>query len=748
MHSPVLAPNEAAWREALDRLLSAELGGRDGVAGAAEVLERARELLSEVCPDERAKLWLAEAVPGESPPGWAVVAVEKPAALTLWIPEGHGSGALRFLRVASVLIACAREAQRAAVAEGLCRQVVDPMPVAVVVRRGPGLGVAHANAAALTSQWAGTRGPLEGDGVDVVLGRLVSEVARTVVAASLENHRMPGVDGQGAVAERFANVRVEPVRGPDGQAAGAVLFGMDVTEQVQLRKIAEAAEDRQAQLIQSINAIVWEAPEGQSGWSYVSDGAVAILGYPVARWAEPRFWRRILHEDDRARVVTESGAAQGDRDLEYRVLAADGRVVWMHDAVRVIRDPEGRVISQRGVMLDITLRKEAEASRARLHADMVDFQKLESLGVMAGGIAHDFNNVLTVILGNASLAAMRLPDHSPARSSIDDLIANAQRAADLTRQLLAYSGRAQLSTETLELGAVIRELRGLLASVVPKRAVLEMHVGPQVPAVEGDRAQLQQVVMNLATNAAEALGGGNGTVCIRTAFEQLSRSAAEELRIPPGGYVVLTVEDEGSGMEEATRRRVFDPFFTTKAQGRGLGLAAVHGIVKGHGGTVEVRSTPQVGTTVRVYLPASQAVPVARSAVVAPIRTGSGLVLVIDDESEVRATARAMLEALGYDVVEAEDGRSGLLRFDRCREELRVILLDMTMPVMSGEEVLRELVRRGATAGIVLSTGFSEIDARSRGMSEGLSGFLQKPYTLRQLADIIGRAATRGSQPQ
>ncbi len=525
------------------------------------------------------------------------------------------------------------------------------------------------------------------------------------------------------------------------QAAEASARGR--REQTFLNEAASAAEERQAQLIQSINAIVWEAPEGQSGWSYVSDGAAVLLGYPLERWAEPRFWRKILHEDDRVRVVAESGSARGNRDLEYRVRAEDGRVVWMRDAVRVVYDKGGNVVAQRGVMLDITARVEAERDRERIHAEIVELQKVESLGVMAGGIAHDFNNLLTVILGNASLAAMRLPERSPARGSIDDLIANAQRAADLTRQLLAYSGRAQLSTETLELGVAFRELRGLLATVVPKLAEFQFEVDPLTPAVEGDRTQLQQVLMNLATNAAEALGDRRGVITIRTGFNQIDSVAAGELRLPPGPYAVLTVADNGSGMDDSTRRRIFDPFFTTKAHGRGLGLAVVHGIVKGHGGVVQVQSSLEAGTTVRVYLPASLARVPAPVPLLSRIRTGSGLVLVIDDESEVRATARAMLEALGYDVIEAEDGRAGLLRFDRHRAEVRVVLLDMTMPVMSGEEVLRALLRREPTAGIVLSSGFSQVDARRRGMSEGLSGFLQKPYTVRQLADVIGRAANK-----
>jgi PAS domain S-box-containing protein len=548
--------------------------------------------------------------------------------------------------------------------------------------------------------------------------------------------------GAGNRPRRFLRVlacrMAEARRGVPLRARGADVTGAPAAE---VREAVEQLQAREHQLLQSINAIIWEAPIGSRSWSFVSEGAVVMLGYPVSRWMGEGFWRSILHAEDRDRVIAQSGALRGDRDLEYRVHAADGRVVWLHDAVRVIWDAAGTIVAQRGVMLDVSVRKESELGQARAQAEMVDLQKLESLGVMAGGIAHDFNNLLTVILGNASLAAMRLPDRSPARSAIDDLIANAQRAADLTRHLLSYAGRAQLTTEPLELSGLVRKLQGLLTAAVPKGVKVDVSVDPLVPAVDGDSTQLQQVVMNLVTNAGEALESRSGTVSIRTGFRRLTGEAAAALHLAEGGYVVLSVEDDGPGMDEETRRRMFDPFFTTRSQGRGLGLAAVHGIVKGHGGAVEVRSAAGAGTTVSVLLPASASPPPARAPLAAPIRVGSGLVLVIDDESEVRATARAMLEALGYDVMEAEDGRMGLLFFDRHRSDIRVVLLDMTMPVMSGEEVLRELLRRDPTANIVLSTGFSEIDARRRGMAGGLRGFLQKPYTVRQLAEVIGDAA-------
>lgn len=663
---------------------------------------------------------------------WIEVRATEPVPFTLRVDPAHVSGEDRqLLDVLAAVVSCALD--RAAL-----RGILDPMPIGVVVRRGPRREVSEANPAMFALGWRA-----EDEGSDLGAGlRFMSD--RVLLDGEPEVKRGWRVhDPQGA--EVFLDVTTQPLRTPDGAVDGTATFVVDTTELVRQRRAAETAQQRQGQLLQSIHAIVWEAPAGSPCWTYVSEGAIALLGYPLDRWLEPYFWRTILHEEDRARVVANSGAVRGDHELEYRVFAADGRVVWLHDAVRVILEADGTTVALRGVMLDISTRKEAEEERNRIQTEMVDLQKLESLGVMAGGIAHDFNNLLTVILGNASLAAMRLPDHSSARSAIDDLISNAQRAADLTRQLLAYSGRTQLTSETLDLGHLVRELRGLMVATLSKSATLEMEVDPLVPAVEGDPTQLQQVVMNLTTNAAESLGERAGRVIVQTSFAALQPDEAAALNLAPGAYVVLSVQDDGCGMSAAVKKRIFDPFFTTKAHGRGLGLAAVHGIVRVHRGAVHVRSKEQIGTVVSVYLPATSVRPTPRPQRTNTLRSGSGLLLVIDDEAEVRATARAMLEALGYDVIAAEEGRSGLLLFDRHRKDIRAVLLDMTMPVMSGEEVYRELRLRDKGVRIVLSTGYSQVDARRRGMLDGIRGFLQKPYTVRQLSETVGRALEDGA---
>ncbi len=733
---------------AVTRMVAAIGRGDD----ASQLLLDATEALRVALATEG--LWVgpaADADPG-LPAGWAELRTEAPVDLLFRVRtealSGVDEGGLRtFLAVLSLgLHDAARSAAlsdaraRADTAENFFREVIDPMPLAVVVREGPLQRVAFANEAA--RRLLGRPLPLgslrdQADVAEAGLYRKYDDVLRTGRAFSLSGFEARLGEPPRSVV---ADVTIIPTHASDGTIDGTALFARDVGEQRDLKRGSDAAKERQSQLLASLHGIVWEAEPGRSAWTYVSEGAVGLLGYPIERWAEAAFWRTVLHEDDRARVVAESGSERGDHELEYRAYAADGRVVWLHDSVRVFRDSSGRVQTLRGVILDITARREAEIERGRIQGEMVELQKLESLGVMAGGIAHDFNNLLTVILGNASLVAMRLPEHSAARSAIDDLISNAHRAADLTRQLLAYSGRVQLTTETLDLGAVLRELRGLASAALPKSATLELDVDPMVPAVEGDRAQLQQVIMNLATNAAEALGNRTGEVRIANGFRSLDVESAQVLKLTPGAYVVLSVRDDGCGMSNATRRRIFDPFFTTKETGRGLGLAAVHGIVRTHRGAVDVRSVEGEGTVVSVYLPASTVRAQPRQEVSAELRVGTGLVLIIDDEAAVRSTARSMLEALGYDVLEAEDGRTGLLSFDRHRADIRLVLLDMTMPIMTGEEVYRALRLRDKDVRIVLSTGYSLVDARRRGLLDGIVGFLQKPYTVRQLSETVARA--------
>jgi PAS domain S-box-containing protein len=391
--------------------------------------------------------------------------------------------------------------------------------------------------------------------------------------------------------------------------------------------------------------------------------------------------------------------------------------------------------------------------RKRFNERIQQTQKLESLGVLAGGIAHDFNNLLTGIIGNASLALEDLAGVHPTRRYLEDVVTAAQRAGALTGQLLAYAGKGRFVIQALNLSDVVREISGLIQASIPRGVKLRLHLEMQLPAIEGDAAQLQQLVMNLVINGAEAIAEGKtGTVVVTTKVQEVDDAYIQQTfgtgEISPGKYVGLEVADTGCGMDEATIARIFDPFFTTKFAGRGLGLAAAMGIVRGHKGAMKVYSTPGEGSSFKVLFPATADPAAARETRRADQDlTGTGTILVIDDEEIVRQTAKSALERFGYSVVTAEGGKEGLEVFSKLGDEVALVLLDMTMPQMAGEEVLRQLRALRPAVAVVLSSGYNEVEATRRFTGQGLAGFIQKPYSAAQLAErvkaAIGDAANR-----
>jgi len=392
-------------------------------------------------------------------------------------------------------------------------------------------------------------------------------------------------------------------------------------------------------------------------------------------------------------------------------------------------------------------RKWGEDEREKLEAQVKHAQKLESLGVLAGGIAHDFNNLLTGILGNADLGLLSVGDSTPAHQAPGEIKKTAERAADLSRQMLAYSGRGSFLIETIDLNEVVREMGSLLEVSISKRALLVYELAEDLPPVVADTTQIRQVIMNLITNASDALGDADGAITMRTGVRACDRAYLGETylddQLPEGDYVFLEVEDTGSGMDEATMQRIFDPFFTTKFTGRGLGLAAALGIIRGHKGAVEVRSEVGRGTLFRVLFPMSDQPRKARQAPVAAETTpaaNGGTVLVVDDEQAVREVAGRMLEQAGFTVLRAADGFEALSLFGDRRDEIGCVLLDLTMPRKGGEETFRELKGMRQDVRVVISSGYSEQEVAERFAGEDVAGFVQKPYLYKTLVAKVGDA--------
>jgi signal transduction histidine kinase/CheY-like chemotaxis protein len=387
--------------------------------------------------------------------------------------------------------------------------------------------------------------------------------------------------------------------------------------------------------------------------------------------------------------------------------------------------------------------------RARDEARLRETQKLESVGLLAGGIAHDFNNILTGVLGNASLALDDVPAGSHLAATLAEVVSAAERAAQLTKQLLAYAGKGRFVIEPLDLSQQVREISALVQTSIPRTVQLRLELAENLPCIEADAAQVQQVIMNLVINGAEAiLEGQTGTVLITTAVQDVD-DAYIQTTIPgtdlkQGRYVTLEVHDTGIGIAPEIVSRIFDPFFTTKFAGRGLGLAAVRGIVQGHRGAMKVYSTPGQGATFKLLFPVSPKETHSRFEKVPEQAAfkGTGIVLVIDDEEIVRRTAQATLERFGYQVFVAQDGRRGLDAFRRLSDCVDVVLLDMTMPVMSGEETFRELRSIRPDVKVILSSGYNEVEAIRRFTGKGLAGFVQKPYTSSRLAEAVRSVLT------
>jgi PAS domain S-box-containing protein len=435
---------------------------------------------------------------------------------------------------------------------------------------------------------------------------------------------------------------------------------------------------------------------------------------------------------------------EGSR-VETRHRRKDGTKVDLEISTRYLAQEGGKIIS---FLRDITGRKRDEAERRRLQIQMQNAQKLESLGVLAGGIAHDFNNLLLVILGNIDLVRSGEPPLPPAmRQRLSDADKAAQKAAELCRQMLAYTGGEPLAVERVDIALVVKSMVPLLEMSVSKKASLRVDCAPGLPSVPADPGQLRQVVMNLVVNASEALEGKTGVITLSTRVETPPPGVIDEgargAGLPARVYACIEVTDNGCGMKPAMRERIFDPFFSTKFTGRGLGLAAVLGIVRAHHGGIAVESRPGKGSRFRVYIPLAEAAsPSSADPPADEGWTAGGVVLLVDDEEMVRDVGAEMLAGIGFRVILAVDGVEALERYREHRGEISLVILDLTMPRMDGEETLKAL--RGIDPGVrvLIASGYRE-EGGGRFEKMNRVGFLPKPYRIAELRSQVRRVLER-----
>ncbi len=601
---------------------------------------------------------------------------------------------------------------------------------------------------------------ITGWAVEELIGRSYGEFIhpddRTAVAArrgSLVEGTAVRTEGEARFQTRsggyvWIETRTTPVV---DEATGAV-----VGVQASLRDISE--RKRAEELFQVLTA---SAPVGifltdeTGGCAYVNARWEEIAGRTFAETSGGR-WCEALHPDDRESVLAAWEAARSaDTDAAggFRFQHPDGTVRQVVMAATPLHDAEGKTIGYVGSITDVSELKEAEAERVRLEARLQQARRLESLGVLAGGVAHDFNNLLVGVLGNAELALSELAPDAAARRSIEQVELAARRAAELTRQLLAYSGEGRPIPERVDLAELVRELARLLeASLGPNVALrLDLLAGPS--PVEGDATQLRQVVMNLIVNAGEAMAGRPGVISVELALVAVDADVLSRLdagtEIAPGRYLALRVADTGAGMDEVTRARIFEPFFTTKFSGRGLGLAATLGIVRGHGGGIEVDTLEGRGTTFTVYLPpvvgngGEPAVPVTPPEPVAGRL--SGTVLLVEDVEAVRAVSQRMLESAGLEVVSVVDGTAAIEALGADPGRFVAVVLDYTIPGVAGAELVTALRARGLGAPLLVMSGHSLAAGDLLSVGHGVVGFLQKPFGTTELVTALREVLERSA---
>jgi two-component system cell cycle sensor histidine kinase/response regulator CckA len=476
-------------------------------------------------------------------------------------------------------------------------------------------------------------------------------------------------------------------------------------------------------------------------------------------WSQDELVGRFLHEKlhcrwpdgtpfpmDECRHMHVLRSGETLRGVEDSFLSRDGRLVPISCSIAPIR-ADSAVAGAVLVVRDLTEQKRAEEAQRENEEALQQAQKLESIGVLAGGIAHDFNNLLTGIMGNAGLArrAIVAGRSEQAAALLRDVLAASERAADLTRQLLAYAGKGRFVIQLVDLCKLVTEVSTLIRASISKKITLVIDVPDDCPLVEADRAQLQQLVMNLVINGGEAIGDEAGTLTVRVRTEHFTerrvRPRTEGFPINTGDYVRIEVTDTGEGMDAGTRGRIFEPFFTTKFLGRGLGLSAALGIVRGHRGAIGVRSEPGRGTTFTVLLPVPRESrrPERYSGHVGVEHDlqGAGTILVADDEESVRSLVASVLEDAGYTVELARDGAQAVEQLQRLGEQVRLVLLDLTMPILGGAEAAGELRRIQPEIPIVVMSGYGDIEVMQRFSEVGVDDFLPKPFTPEELTTKV-----------
>ncbi|MDX8411046.1 MAG: PAS domain S-box protein [Mariprofundaceae bacterium] len=658
-------------------------------------------------------------------------------AHTTIVPFADSHGPEQYISISSDITDLKNAEQALQVSEIRYRSLVDAAPSAIAVHQD-GKWV-FINPAAM--RLFGTEQPEE------LLGRPVRDFSPpTRPSTALESEHdelcdagMPSSSEESWLrlnGESFeAEVTCIPVTWQDKPAV--MVMANDISERQ--RVSAELSDQRRA-----MKALLDHAPIGiwmlgvDRRMKFTNKCFNASFGISERRFLEAEHYEELFPPEVARywRASDESCFETKEVKHGIKIPCPDGKEHTFEIIKACVEDEQGNIQGIVGLAIDATERVEMEEEQRQMRTQIEHTQRLESMGVLAGGIAHDFNNILTAILGNASLAEMKLPADSQIQKHLVQIEKSADRAAGLCKQMLAYSGKGQFIIQPVNLSMLTGEMSDLLEVSIAKNINIQYNLDHKLGIIRADSAQIQQVIMNLIINASEAIGEDRGVITIACGTTEVQ---AEQLGgnhfgepLQPGRYAYLEVSDTGCGMNQKIQAKIFDPFFTTKFTGRGLGMSAVLGIVRSHKGALYIDSSPGKGSSFKVLFPCIEAKP-KPAGKVSDVKDcadwhGSGAVLVVDDEAQIRDIASMMLDKMGYSVLTAVDGKEGVDMFARHREEIDVVLLDMTMPKMNGLECLRQIKCINPEVKIILSSGYNEQDATKPFDAGELDGFIQKPY--------------------
>ena len=523
------------------------------------------------------------------------------------------------------------------------------------------------------------------------------------------------------------------------------IFGSHVQYTYNRRREADEALQQSSEkyrtILESIEEGYFET-DLKGNLTFSNDPFCKILGYPrnqllgmnTRDYTTPDSVEKFFR-------ITEQVKQTGkpEQVTDYDVFRNNGSKAVLELSISLLTDKDGKPAGFRGMLRDVTKRKQTEEEKRLLEIQLQQAQKMESIGTLAGGIAHDFNNILMGIQGNATLMLLKIESEHPSYEKVKNIEKFVQNGTELTNQLLGFARRGKYLVKTTDLNEVIQKSSTLFART-KKEIQVHTDFHNEIWAVEVDSGQIEQALLNLYVNAWQAMPEG-GAVYLKTRNVMLDNSYVKSFKVEPGKYVEISVSDTGVGIDRETRKRIFEPFFTTKEMGRGtgLGLASVYGIIKSHGGYIDVCSEKEKGTTFTIYLPASEKEAIRDKEVSPETIKGSGTILLIDDEKMILDVGCELLEELGYTVLSALSGRQALEIFQKNTDKIDLVIMDMIMPGMGGGETFDRLRNINPNIKVLLSSGYSVNGQATKILRRGCNGFIQKPFNLNQLAEKIGK---------